>query len=59
MQAGDRFLFASEPKAILAALPRWSELSNEQRREQQGFVDWLFSRINSHDAAAVSAGVTT
>jgi hypothetical protein len=39
----------------LAVLPRWSELSTEQRREQQGFVDWLFSRINSHELAAVSA----
>jgi asparagine synthase (glutamine-hydrolysing) len=33
MQAGDRFLFASEPKAILAALPRVPDVSMAALRE--------------------------
>jgi len=30
----------------LAGLPRWGELPLEDRRTQQSFVDWLFSRID-------------
>ena len=35
------------PLQSLAALPRWSELATEQRREQQGLVDWLFGRTDT------------
>ncbi|HWX49309.1 MAG TPA: hypothetical protein VNZ61_14745 [Roseomonas sp.] len=44
-----------QPVALqsLVALPRWSELPVELRREQQGLVDWLFSRIDRANAAAV------
>ena len=34
------------PMSNLAGLPRWGELPLEDRRTQQGFVDWLFSRID-------------
>src|SRR5262249_37157662 len=34
------------PLSNLAGLPRWGELPLEDRRTQQGLVDWLFSRID-------------
>jgi hypothetical protein len=34
------------PMSNLAGLPRWGELPLEERRTQQGLVDWLFSRID-------------
>jgi len=34
------------PLSHLSGLPDWSDLPLEQRREQQGFVDFLFSRID-------------
>ncbi len=43
------------PLNQLAALARWSELPLELRRTQQGFVDWLFSRIDPSVPAAVAA----
>lgn len=43
------------PLQSLSVLPRWTELSAELRREQQGMVDWLFGRIDPGNAAAVAA----
>lgn len=34
------------PLSQLAGLPDWGSLPLELRRSQQGFVDWLFSRID-------------
>ncbi|MGE4044192.1 MAG: hypothetical protein AB7F35_05025 [Acetobacteraceae bacterium] len=34
------------PLSRLAGLPDWGDLPLEERRTQQGFVDWLFSRID-------------
>lgn len=34
------------PLAQLSGLPRWNTLPLELRRRQQGFVDWLFARID-------------
>jgi hypothetical protein len=39
----------------LAVLPHWSDLTSAQRREQQGLVDYLFSRTNPSDPAAAAA----
>jgi hypothetical protein len=41
------------PLQTLSALPRWNELSLDLRREQQGFVDYLFSRIDRSNATVV------
>ncbi|WP_309623201.1 hypothetical protein [Novosphingobium sp.] len=43
------------PLQNLAGLPGWGEVPVEQRRDLQGFVDWLFARIDrgnqgAHDA---------
>jgi hypothetical protein len=43
------------PLANLAGLPGWGEVPIELRRTLQGFVDWLFSRINRADQAAEDA----
>ena len=43
------------PLAALAGLPGWSGLPIELRRTQQGFVDWLFGRVDGDVAAAVTA----
>ena len=48
-------LTAPAPLHNLAALPRWSDLPSESRREQQGLADWLFGRIDPNNAAAVAA----
>lgn len=45
----------SAPLARLSGLPRWNELPLELKRTQQGFVDWLFSRIDRSVPAAESA----
>ena len=43
------------PLANLAGLTGWGEVPIELRRTLQGFVDWLFSRINRADQAADDA----
>ncbi len=43
------------PLHRLAGLPDWSTLPLETRRTQQGFVDWLFSRIDRSITDAESA----
>lgn len=43
------------PLSSLAGLPRWNTLPLELRRTQQGFVDWLFSRIDRSIAPAEGA----
>ena len=48
-------LAAPVPLQDLTALPRWGELPVALRREQQGLADWLYSRIDPANAAAVSA----
>lgn len=39
----------------LASLPRWSEIAFEDRKQMQGYVDWLFGQIepNKPDAVAL------
>jgi hypothetical protein len=36
----------------LSALARWTEIPYEDRRQLQGFVDWLFDQIDARVAAA-------
>lgn len=43
------------PLSRLAGLPRWNELPLELKRTQQGFVDWLFSRIDRGNPNAEAA----
>ncbi|MES2034788.1 MAG: hypothetical protein V4466_11470 [Pseudomonadota bacterium] len=43
------------PLDRLSGLPRWNELPLELKRTQQGFVDWLFARIDRTVPAAESA----
>ena len=43
---------APVPLRSLSSLPRWNELSVDLRREQQAFVDFLFSRIDPANASA-------
>jgi hypothetical protein len=43
------------PLANLAGLQGWGEVPMELRRTLQGFVDWLFSRINRSEDAAEDA----
>jgi antitoxin (DNA-binding transcriptional repressor) of toxin-antitoxin stability system len=47
-------LGASLNLSNLSALPRWGEVPALERKEMQAIVDWLFSRINSGQPAAVS-----
>jgi hypothetical protein len=44
---------APVPLQSLYVLPRWNELSIDLRREQQGFVDFLYSRIDRANATVV------
>jgi hypothetical protein len=37
----------------LATLPRWGDVEYVERREMQGLVDWLFSRFDAAQPAAV------
>lgn len=43
------------PLANLAGLPGWGEVPVELRRTLQGFVDWLFSRIDQRNEDARDA----
>jgi hypothetical protein len=43
------------PLQNLAGLPGWGEVPVEQRRVLQGFVDWLFARIDRGNEAAHDA----
>lgn len=43
------------PLENLAGLPGWGEVPVELRRSLQGFVDWLFSRIDRKNQAAHDA----
>jgi len=43
------------PLANLAGLTGWAEVPMELRRTLQGFVDWLFSRIDQSNGAARDA----
>jgi hypothetical protein len=43
------------PLSELSGLPRWGELTAEQKRAQQSLVDWLFSRIDRTDQDAEGA----
>jgi len=43
------------PLDRLSGLPQWNELDLDLKRTQQGFVDWLFSRIDRSIPAAVQA----
>ena len=43
------------PLQNLAGLPGWGEVPVEQRRDLQGFVDWLFARIDRGNQAAHDA----
>ena len=43
------------PLQNLAGLPGWGEVPVELRRSLQGFVDWLFGRIDRQNAAAHDA----
>lgn len=45
----------SAPLSRLSGLAGWSNLPIETRRTQQGFVDWLFSRIDRSIAPAEAA----
>jgi hypothetical protein len=46
---------APAPLSQLAGLPRWGELPLELRRNQQGLVDFLFSRIDRERTEAEAA----
>ena len=39
----------------LASLPRWGEISAEERRDMQSLVDWLFGRVDPTEPEAVEA----
>ncbi len=43
------------PLRELAGLPRWAEVPMEQRRALQGFVDWLYARIDEDNNEAAEA----
>lgn len=47
----------TEPTSLsqLSGLPRWGELTAQQKRSQQSLVDWLFSRIDHTVADAEGA----
>lgn len=38
----------------LANLPRWGEIAYLDRREMQGLVDWLYSRVDANEAQAIA-----
>lgn len=38
----------------LANLPRWGEIDYLDRREMQGLVDWLYSRVDANEAQAIA-----
>lgn len=46
---------APVPLRSLTALPNWVNLPVDQRREQQGLADFLYSRIDTSNAEAVAA----
>ncbi len=38
----------------LANLPRWGEIEYLDRRDMQGLVDWLYSRVDANETEAIS-----